>query len=238
MTEIIDVARSDASALAEAGFPALMVENFGDVPFYAGSVPPETIAAMTYAAQAVVEASGLAVGVNVLRNDPQAALAVAVAVGAGFIRVNVLTGVMYTDQGIISGDAAALLRNRQRLSPAIDIWADVMVKHAVAPPGLTIAQAARDTVERGLADVIIVSGSGTGSTPSLEDARTVKREIPEGVPVEIGSGTTVDNISMMSDVADTIIVGSSLKQDGDARNRVDAKRAREMVAAAREHGLT
>jgi membrane complex biogenesis BtpA family protein len=237
MTEIIDTARNDAAALAEAGFPALMVENFGDIPFYASSVPPETIAAMTIAAQAVADESGLVLGVNVLRNDAQAALAVAVAVGAEFIRVNVLTGVMYTDQGMITGDAAALLRNRQRLSPTIDIWADVMVKHAVAPPGLTIAQAARDTAERGLADVIIVSGSGTGSTPSLDDARTVKKEIPGAVPVAIGSGTTAGNLSMMLDVADAIIVGSSLKHDGDARNRVDPKRAREMVAAAREHGL-
>src|SRR5690606_40090544 len=90
-----------ARTLADAGFPALMVENFGDVPFYADRVPAVTVAAMTRCVEAVKEATGLSVGVNVLRNDVESALSVAAATGAQFVRVNVLTGTMFTDQGPI-----------------------------------------------------------------------------------------------------------------------------------------
>lgn len=237
MSEIIDAARSDALALAKAEFPALMVENFGDVPFYAGAVPPETIAALTRVAHEVADESALPLGVNVLRNDAIAALGVATAVGASFIRVNVLTGVMYTDQGVITGDAAAVLRSRTQLDPTIGIWADVMVKHAVAPEGLTIEQAAQDTVERGLADVVIVSGAGTGDMPDLELAARARAAIPKETPLAIGSGTTSENMSRMFEVADAAIVGSSLKHDGDPRNRVDPSRARRFIETAEEHGL-
>src|SRR5713101_4601014 len=99
MEEALARAVEDARALAEGGVDGVMVENFGDAPFYPDHVPPETVAAMTRAARAVVEAVPVPVGVNVLRNDTAAALAIAVAVGARFIRVNVHTGAMWTDQG-------------------------------------------------------------------------------------------------------------------------------------------
>ncbi|MDH3190212.1 MAG: phosphorybosylanthranilate isomerase, partial [Acidimicrobiia bacterium] len=41
---VIDHALDDAARLQEAGFPALMVENFGDAPFFPDSVPAETVA--------------------------------------------------------------------------------------------------------------------------------------------------------------------------------------------------
>ncbi|HSO49186.1 MAG TPA: BtpA/SgcQ family protein, partial [Acidimicrobiia bacterium] len=156
--EIVNAAVSDAEALRGAGFPALLVENFGDAPFHADRVEPETIAAMTVAVEAVIAATSLPVGVNVLRNDAIGALGVAAVTGARFIRVNVLTDLMYTDQGPIVGRAAELLRRRRVLAPDVEIWADVMVKHATPPPGLEPAHAALDTVERGLADAVIVSG--------------------------------------------------------------------------------
>jgi len=106
MQDIIETAIADGADLADAGFPALMVENFGDTPFFADSVPPETIAGITMAVDAVLKASRLSVGVNVLRNDVLAALGIAAVTGAAFVRVNVLTGVMYTDQGPIVGKAA------------------------------------------------------------------------------------------------------------------------------------
>src|SRR5437764_8017935 len=105
LEEVLRRAVEDARALAEGGVDGVMVENFGDTPFYPEQVPPETVAAMTRAARAVVEAVGVPVGVNVLRNDAAAALGIAVAVGARFIRVNVHTGAMWTDQGLLQGRA-------------------------------------------------------------------------------------------------------------------------------------
>ena len=236
MSEVIASAVSDARLLADAGFPCLMVENFGDVPFYADRVPQETVAAMSVAVAEVTDAVGLPIGVNVLRNDGHAALGIAAATGASFIRVNVLVGMMYTDQGPIVGRAAGLLRARSTLAPGTEIWADVMVKHATPPPGLTASSLAADTVERGLADAVIVSGSGTGHPVDPELGKVVRDTVP-GTRVVIGSGATPESLSGLLEFADTVIVGSAVKIDGDARNPVDPARAAAFVASAAENGM-
>ena len=237
MDEIVKTAVSDASALTGAGFPALMVENFGDTPFFADGVTSETISAMTIVVTRVMDATGVPIGVNVLRNDALSALGIAAATRAAFIRVNVLTGMMYTDQGPIVGRASEVLRKRSALAPEIEIWADVIVKHAAAPAGIDARQAAADTVERGGADAVIVSGSGTGAEPDIHEAGVVRAAVPTETRVVIGSGANANNLSRLLSAADSVIVGSSTKVDGDARNRVDALRAARFIEVARGEGL-
>jgi membrane complex biogenesis BtpA family protein len=237
LDEVIESAVSDALTLTEAGFPALMIENFGDTPFFAEEVPPWTVAAMTSAARVIAGAASVPFGVNVLRNDAMAAIGIAAATGAGFIRVNVLTGVMYTDQGPIVGRAAKVLRTRARLAPDVEIWADVMVKHATPPPGLDIAQAAADTAERGLADAVIVSGTGTGAELDVHELTTVRAAVPRDTRVVIGSGAAVENLSKLMGMADSVIVGSALKHDGDPNKGVDPARAEMFAKSAADHGL-
>lgn len=237
MDQVVEHAVSDAVVLGAAGFPALMIENFGDVPFHAGPVPSETVAAMTVAVAAVREATDATVGVNVLRNDALAALGIAAATGARFVRVNVLTGMMYTDQGPIIGDAASVIRRRSLLAPEVEVWADVMVKHGTAPTGTSIGHAAVDTVERGLADALIVSGTGTGHEPDPADAVAVRSAVGAAIRIVIGSGATVDNLARLSEVADSVIVGSSLKPGGNPAERVDTDLASHFVKAAKELGL-
>ena len=95
----------DAEALQIGGASALLVENYFDAPFYPNRVPAHTVAHMTAIASALRQRVDLPLGVNVLRNDGRAALAVAHAAGADFIRVNVLVGARMTDQGILEGRA-------------------------------------------------------------------------------------------------------------------------------------
>lgn len=237
MEEVVERAVADASTLVDAGFPALMVENFGDAPFYPERVPAQTVASMTRAVTEVIQATHVPLGVNVLRNDALAGVAIAAATGARWIRVNVLTGLMITDQGPIVGSAADLMRTREVLGPGIEVWADVMVKHSVPPAGLDAGQSAIDTVERGLADALIVSGASTGEDPDLDQAAQVRAAVPKGVRLVIGSGATSANLGHLTTVADTVIVGSSIKQHGNAANPVDPDRAKAFVAAARENGL-
>src|SRR4051812_25124527 len=98
---IVDAALADARALDEGGIDAMMVENYGDVPFRRSAVEPHTIAVMMLAALAIRSVTAKPLGINVLRNDPLAALGIAAACGAAMIRVNVHTGAMVTDQGVI-----------------------------------------------------------------------------------------------------------------------------------------
>ena len=229
---VVDAAVSDAKVLETAGFEGLMIENFGDVPFYADDVPKATVAAMTHAIGRVGDAVSLPLGVNVLRNDAAAALAVAASTGAAFIRVNVLSGVMYTDQGPITGRAAEIARMRATLTPNVAVMADVFVKHAAPPPGITIEQAAEELAGRALADAVIVSGTSTGRPPTLPLLRKVVGAVPE-TPIYLGSGVTASSVTRFLSVATGVIAGTSLKKRGVTTNPVDAKKAKAFIAAAR-----
>ncbi|MCL1693451.1 MAG: BtpA/SgcQ family protein [Actinomycetia bacterium] len=228
MDAILDRARIDALAIATAGFDGIMVENFGDAPFFTDDAPKVTIAAMARAVTEVA-AVGLPTGVNVLRNDGLGALAVAAATGAQFIRINVLSGTMYTDQGPIVGSAALIARARRELCPDVTIMADVFVKHATPPAGLTLIDATNDLVERAGADAVIVSGAGTGAATSLDDLKTVADR--SHLPVFVGSGATAATIRDILAIGDGAIVGSDTKIDGIATNPVDPQRAAAVVQA-------
>ena len=224
----------DAAALVEGGVDGLMLENFGDTPFYPGRVPPHVVACMTRVGREVRQRFEAPLGVNVLRNDGCGALAVAHAIGAAFIRVNVLCGARVTDQGITQGIAHELLRQRVLLDATnIRILADVNVKHS-APlgPPRPLRQEVTDLVERGGADAVIVSGEGTGEATDLTELARVKEAAGE-TPVLVGSGVKAETIRELLAQADGAIVGTSLKVDGIATNPVDLARVKALIAAAR-----
>jgi uncharacterized protein len=231
MAEVLDRAAAEAEGLAGAGFDGLLVENFLDAPFHPDTVPPETVAALTLAVVAAMRAApALPVGVNALRNDASAAVGIAAAAGAAFVRINVHTGAMLTDQGWISGRAHETLRQRARLQVPVSLWADVLVKHAVAPAGLRAADAARDAWERGLADVLIVTGSATGAGPDPERIRAVRGAVPEA-PLWVGSGLTPDNAAALLEHADGDIAGSAVRRAGRAGAELDPARAAALIDA-------
>lgn len=230
LAQIVDRALADALALDAGGVDALIVENYHDVPFRAERVDAHTVAAMTVAVREVASAVRCVVGVNVLRNDAAAALGIALATGAGFIRVNVHTGAMATDQGVIHGRADETLRLRRQLgAEGVQVWADVLVKHAVPLGPLGIADAVRDAVERGLADAVIVSGTGTGRRADPEDVREAAGA--SVAPVLVGSGVTAENVAQFVPPARGVIVGTALKHEGNVGNPVDVDRVRGMRLA-------
>lgn len=229
MSTVLERAKTDADGLAESGFDGIMVENFGDAPFFSDDVPKVSIAAMAVAVSEVAS-FGLPTGVNILRNDGLGALSVAAATGAAFVRINVLSGIMYTDQGPIVGRAAAVARARNELCPDTAILADVFVKHATPPAGLTLVDATNDLVQRAGADAVIVSGTGTGISTGLDDLRTVAEQSP--LPVYVGSGATATTIAEILAIGSGAIVGSATKVDGITTNPVDRERAAAIVRAA------
>lgn len=227
---VIGQAVADARVLDEAGFDGVMIENFGDAPFFKSNVPAITVAAMTRAVDAVTGVTDLPIGVNVLRNDGLSALAIAAVTGAAFVRVNVLSSMMFTDQGIIEGQAAEIGRLRAQLCPDVKVLADVYVKHAVPPYGLTLEQAAIDLWERSGAAGVVISGTGTGSATDPDDLMRVRNAIPDA-PIYIGSGTTSESYAVLSEWATGFIVGSALKV-GPVTAPVDPALARAFISGA------
>ncbi len=220
---IVKSAVADAKAYERGGADVLCVENFGDVPFTKSAVAAETVAAMAVAGAAVRAAVRIPIGFNVLRNDAHSALALCAACGGSFIRVNVHTGAMVTDQGVIEGNAYQTVRTMQQLAPGTEIFADVLVKHAAPLGDLSIEIAARDTVERGLANALVVSGTGTGVATEIDDVRRVRAACPD-TPILLGSGVTAQNVGSYLDYATGFIVGTSVKRAGNVANPVDEKR--------------
>ena len=222
-------AQTDAQALLSGGVDGIILENFGDAPFYPDRVPPITVALMAVILKTLRGLSETALfGVNVLRNDAEAALAVAAAAGAHFIRVNIWTGAMVTDQGILQGPAWKVARQRSIWAPHIRIFADVLVKHAMPLGEQDVAQVARDTAYRGLADALIVTGPATGEHPDLERVQAVREAVPDR-PLYVGSGVTPDNLRTFLPLADGFIVGSAFKEGGRAENPVDPGRVRRFM---------
>ena len=231
-------ARRDAERLDAGGVDALIVENFGDAPFYPDAVPRHVVAELTALVGTVREATDRPVGVNVLRNDGPSAVAVAAAADAAFVRVNVHVGARVADQGVLEGRAHETMRLRERLHADVRVLADVGVKHS-APMGRRDSEvgpeAFGDAVDRGLADGVIVSGSATGRATDDDDLRaavTARDEAGLDTPVFVGSGVTAETVGDALTVADGVIVGSALKEGGDATNPVSVERVERLVAAA------
>ena len=232
MTPVLERALADAEVLEAAGFDGIVVENYLDAPFHPGEVPAVTVAALTRIVAAVVERVSVPVGVNVLRNDAQAALSIASVTGARFIRVNVHTGAMWTDQGLLTGQAHQTLRLRRTLEADVAILADVHVKHAAPPPGMSLGQAAADAWHRGLADGLVVTGFGTGLATRGSDVAEVAAAVPDA-PILVGSGVTQTTVTSLPVGARGAIVGTAVMRHGRAGAGVDRGRAVDLVRAAR-----
>lgn len=231
LAEVEDRALADAQALLEGGVDGLILENFGDAPFAATRVDAFTVAAMTRIAGHLREiASEGILGINVLRNDALSALAIATAVHADFVRINVHTGAMVTDQGLVSGDARATLLERNRLGAQVAIAADLLVKHAAPLAPTSIEQAAHDTWTRGGADALIVTGSATGSLFDPLDLDRVRHAAP-AAPLWIGSGLTPDTAQTFGPQLDGAIVGTWFHARSQIALPIDVDRVRQLMQA-------
>lgn len=225
---VIAAALADLDAMAAGGVRAVMVENFHDTPFWPERVPPETVAAMAVVLTELRRRhEDLRLGVNVLRNDAAAALALAGATGAGFVRVNVHAGAMLCDQGLLVGRAHETLRRRRELGlEHVGLLVDVRVKHAAPLAARDLAQEATDLRRRAHADALIVTGAQTGAAAEPADLDILRESLPD-CPLLVGSGITRANLADFRAVADGFIVGSSLQIAG----RVDRRRVAQLAEA-------
>ena len=232
LSAIVERAHREAALLAKAGYDGLIVENYGDLPFLRDKVGPETVASMAIIVREIGGSLQIPVGVNVLRNDYGAALALAGVCGCEFVRINVLVGVYATSEGLIQGHPGDVMRLRRQLAPDTMIFADVLVKHAQPLAATDIGAAALEVVGRGGADCLIVTGPRTGAAPREEDLHKVKDRLRNGastLPVLVGSGVTPDNMEDLLGLSDGMIVGSYIRKHGRAGEEVDFDRAQEIV---------
>jgi uncharacterized protein len=228
--EIADSALRDARAYAEAGFHGVMIENMHDRPYLRRGVGPEIVAAMTAVLLRVRQEVKLPLGLQILAGANEAALAVAHAAGAAFVRVEGFVFAHVADEGVIESDAGALLRYRKAIgADGVRVFADVKKKHSAH--AITADVDLPDTVHAAeffLADAVIVTGTSTGRAADPAEVRAAAEAA--SIPTLVGSGITADNAAAYAD-AEGFIVGSWVKQDGLWSNAVDAHRAGALARA-------
>lgn len=227
---LVDAVRRDLQILLDSGVDGVMFCNEGDRP-YALQAGPEGVAVL---ARVVTELApdDRPFGVDFLW-DARAALAVAAATGASFIR-EVTTGVYESDMGLWNTDAAGLLRERRRLgAERVAVLMNVTPEFASPLGRRTVAQVARSAVVSSLADAILVSGPMAGAEPELDVLREAKDAVNGAVPVLVNTGAKSTNVRDFLAVADGTIVGSDLKADGDTWNPVEQARVTRFLEAAR-----
>ncbi|MET1124032.1 MAG: BtpA/SgcQ family protein [Archaeoglobaceae archaeon] len=221
--DVVDAALRDAAAAEEGGADAVVVENFGDAPYFK-EVGKEVVACMTVVAKEIRDNFSLGLGINVLRNDAIAALAIAKAVKADFVRVNQLYFGCLAPEGWLEGKAAEVLRYRRFIDCNAMIFADVSVKHA---RHFVDIEEYLENVSRAMPDALIVTGTATGVEPSVEDVRLARRS---GLPVLVGSGVTAENVEKFAEYCEGFIVGTYVKRGG----RIDAEKVRKLAAAVKK----
>tara|TARA_B110000914_G_scaffold17104_1_gene13176 strand:- start:529 stop:1290 length:762 start_codon:yes stop_codon:yes gene_type:complete len=230
--KIVKLAQNDIDTLTAGGIDGLIIENFGDAPFVKDNLSKRSLVSFATVVSNLDIDKKLDVGINVLRNDGISALSIAEATDADFVRINVLNNIMYTDQGIIEGKSYDISQFRNTLSKEIKVFADVFVKHATPPYGAKIENHTKELLERAGADVVIVSGDGTGEETNIEDLQRIRDIVPLG-KLAIGSGLNEDNIKKYVDISDIGIIGTDFKLDGILNNPVDLNRVKNLITQSK-----
>ena len=230
LAAITSLAVDETRAYQAAGFHGLMIENTHDRPYLKSGAGPEITAAMAVIGAEVRRATTLPMGVQVLAGANLASLAVALASGAAFVRVEGFVFAHVADEGLIEASAGALLRYRRAIgADHIRVFADIKKKHSAhaITSDLSIVETAK-AAEFFLVDGVIVTGVATGEPADPDEVNSVGGAV--SVPTIVGSGITTDNVKQYSG-ADAFIVGSSIKKAGLWSNPIDTDRARRLVDA-------
>jgi membrane complex biogenesis BtpA family protein len=235
LAAIYDACMRDGERLIEGGMHGLIVENHGDIPFSKpDDIGPETSAFMSVVADRLRRALAVPLGINVLANAPLPALAIAVAGGAEFIRVNQWANAYVANEGFMEGRAAEALRYRSLLrAEHVRVFADAHVKHGshAIVADRSVPELARDLAFFD-ADCIIATGQRTGNSATIDEIEEVGSATH--LPLLAGSGVSEANILDILARTNGAIVASSLKEDGVWWNPVDAAKVRDFVARAKE----
>ncbi len=230
LDEAFRISIADALTLKQAGFDALLIENFHDSPFPKTRISDAKFLLMSKIVNKIIDSvPTIAVGVNILRNACLQAITMATINYASFIRCNIWEGAYVTDQGIIEGVASQVIQEKQVLQSKVLILADIGVKHATPLGQFTLDEAAKNALNRGGADAIILSGRETGALLPLDTlthfvSRTKHKPI-------LGSGVTVDNVSTIFPLISGVIIGSSLKYEPtNLHSPIDLEKASAFMA--------
>ncbi len=158
--------------------------------------------------------------------DAYAALAIAKATGAAFIR-EVITGVYESDMGFWDPNPGEIIRYRNNIGAEdIKIFGNITPEFASPLGQRSVGERAKSALTSSLLSAILISGAMAGSEPNISWLKEAKEAVGDQVPVILNTGAKLNNIQKFLLIADGVIVGSYLKKEGNTWNPVDPMRVK------------
>lgn len=209
----------EAQAFAQAGFDGILLQNWGDYPYFEGRVAPETTACMAIIAAAIQEAVRLQVGIQVLGNDAHAALAIASVTGCSFIQIKPAPQ--------RSNSLAFILREKERLHSSVAILVDLAEQAAGKITSIAAGQADPwASIQKGVEGVVIPGDLGLISEKSPARRTPVYLHLESDAHLEL----LIENKSRFYGV----MAGSLLRKGGSSGESLELKKMKEMIALLRK----
>ena len=231
MAAIIERARQDFAALTEGGIDAVMFCNESDRP-YELRVGTEIAAAMARVVTECIRGRDVVFGVDVLW-DPVAAISIAHATGASFVR-EVFTGVYAGDLGLWNTNCAEAIRHKRRIGASnLKLLYNIVPEFSQAVEPRPTELVARSTVFSSLADVICVSGPMAGDGVPMAQLNSAKKALPD-TPVFANTGVRHETVRDILGVADGAVVGTAFKLNRYTWNPVSKENVTTFMEIVRE----
>ncbi len=225
-----DYTLTNARVFAEAGFPALMLQD--------QTRAPDKASAATIALTATLgrlirhEFPAMQLGIIVQAHDAEAPLAIARACGASFVRLKVFVAAAMTAEGprTALGPAARAYR-RMIEADDIAILSDVFDRTSLPMIDIPPARAALWAQSMGADGLVLTGATFADSLDRISQAKS------EGVtrPILLGGSVTSANVTAALDAADGVIVSTALMREKSGPRdllRWDLDRARILIEAA------
>ena len=208
MAALEDYVLNNLAVFSKGGIRAVILQ---DETYTESLSRPETLTVMAAVARlAKREYPEINFGIIMEAHDPVAAIAVAHASGASYVRIKVFVGAMLKSPGIQQGCGGAAVDFRNSIGRNdIAILADVHDRTGVPLTNVPLVQASGWASRLG-ADALILTGSNPGQ--SIEYIKQVRSSGIKN-PLIIGGSVTTENAREFLSIADGVIVSTALMKD-------------------------
>ncbi len=224
--DIFEISVQDTITLEKAGFDAILIENYHDIPFAKYRLDDVKFILMNSVVNKIISKMNIPCGINILRNACVQALMMATINQGSFIRCNIYEGAYVTDQGIIESVAKDVQQKIREINSKVKILADVHVKHATPLGDFSLEEASSNALSREGADTIIVSGKSTGSLIEITKLKNFVKTTK--IKPILGSGLSTKNLSEVFPYISGVIVGSTIKVT-DLSSPIDMEKAKTLM---------
>ncbi len=156
--DLVEFVERECRIIEDAGFDAVIVENFNDKPYGKVVERAEVLGLASIALHTARRNFSGFVGLSLLRCSAIEAYRIAYSLGGHFIRVNTVAETIITESGIIEPQSYRLAELKDTM-PGVKVFGDIMCKHS----------GSLDCVTRFITKLVTMMGIGMGLSEVLRE---------------------------------------------------------------------